>query len=49
MEGYLRRAEDYRGRGDYKSADHLFSEILDCEPNNEQARTGLAHTKAAEK
>lgn len=49
MDGYLRRAEDYRGRGDYKSADRLFSEILDCEPNNEQARVGLAHTRAAEK
>ena len=49
MDGYLRRAEDYRGRGDYKSAEHLFSEILACESNNEQARLGLAHTKAAEK
>jgi hypothetical protein len=49
MDRYLRQAEYSRGRGDYESAERLFSEVLDCDPKNERARTGLDRTRAAKR
>lgn len=38
---YLNMAERNRANGKYKDAERQFREILNCEPNNEQAREGL--------
>jgi hypothetical protein len=49
LDDYLRQAEYDRGRGDYISAERLFTRILDCDPNNERAKVGLSRTKAAKR
>jgi hypothetical protein len=49
LDDYLRQAEYDRGRGDYTSAERLFSGVLDCDPNNERAKLGLTRTKAAQR
>jgi hypothetical protein len=48
LQRYVRVAEGYRGQGHYSDATRLFSEILNCDPNNQDARKGLERTKAAE-
>ncbi len=42
--GYLRLAEQYRGRGDYANAERIFHQILDCDPHNAAASEGLNRT-----
>ncbi len=49
LDDYLRQAEYDRGRGDYVSAERLFSRVLDCDPNNERAKVGLSRTRAAKR
>lgn len=49
LDDYLRQAEYDRGRGDYVSAERLFSRVLECDQNNERAKAGLARTRAAQR
>jgi hypothetical protein len=45
---YLVLAEDKRGRGEYPAAERIFRQILQCDPANAAAKSGLARTIAAE-
>lgn len=44
---HLERAEADRGNGKYDDAERLYNDVLACDPNNEQARRGLDHTRKA--
>ena len=48
LQRFVRVAEGYRGEGHYTDAKRLFTEVLDCDPNNQDARRGLERTRAAE-
>jgi hypothetical protein len=45
---YASLAESKREQGDYRSAVRIFHQVLDCDPNNTQARDGLSRTIQAE-
>jgi len=47
VEARLRRAERNRGAGNYESAEREYQDVLACQPNNEQARSGLERTRRA--
>lgn len=45
---YLEMADNNRGRGKYTDAEREYNSVLQCDPENERARSGLARTKEAE-
>jgi hypothetical protein len=45
---YASLAESKREQGDYRSAEFTFRQVLDCDPNNAQAREGLSRAIQAE-
>ncbi|MDR3752350.1 MAG: hypothetical protein P4K78_00775 [Terracidiphilus sp.] len=45
---YASLAERKREQGDYRSAVRIFRQVLDCDPNNAQARDGLSRAIQAE-
>ena len=45
---YLGMAEYNRGRGKYSDAERQYNSVLQCEPDNDRARSGLARAKQAE-
>jgi len=45
---YLEMADNNRGRGKYTDAEREYNSVLQCDPENERARSGLARTKQAE-
>ncbi|HXA56266.1 MAG TPA: protein kinase [Candidatus Acidoferrum sp.] len=45
---YLDMADSNRGRGKYSDAEREYNSVLQCDPQNDRARTGLARTKQAE-
>ncbi len=45
---YLDMADNNRGRGKYTDAEREYNSVLQCDPENERARNGLARTKQAE-
>jgi hypothetical protein len=45
---YASLAERKREQGDYRSAVRIFRQVLDCDPNNTQARDGLSRAIQAE-
>lgn len=45
---YASLAERKREQGDYRSAVRIFHQVLDCDPNNAQARDGLSRAVQAE-
>ena len=48
LQSYVRLAEGYRGHGQYDDARRVFTQILACDPNNQDARKGLERTLAAQ-
>lgn len=45
---YLDMADNNRGRGKYSDAERQYNSVLQCEPENERARSGLARARQAE-
>jgi DNA polymerase III gamma/tau subunit len=45
---YLNMADTNRGRGKYADAEREYNSVLQCEPDNDRAKSGLARTKQAE-
>jgi tetratricopeptide (TPR) repeat protein len=45
---YLDMADNNRGRGKYSDAEREYNSVLQCDPENGRARTGLNRTKQAE-
>ena len=45
---YLAIAEDKRGKADYAGAEHIYRQVLQCDPTNAAAKSGLERTRAAE-
>jgi serine/threonine-protein kinase len=45
---YLDMADNNRGRGKYSDAEREYNSVLQCDPENDRARTGLNRTKQAE-
>jgi serine/threonine protein kinase len=45
---FLELADGNRGKGKYADAEREYSAVLECDSQNDRARTGLARTKTAE-
>ena len=45
---YLDMADNNRGRGKYSDAEREYNAVLQCDPQNERAHSGLTRTKQAE-
>jgi serine/threonine protein kinase len=45
---YLDMADNNRGRGKYSDAERQYNSVLQCDPENDRARSGLSRTKQAE-
>ena len=45
---YLDMADNNRGRGKYSDAEREYNAVLQCDPQNERAHSGLTRTKEAE-
>jgi serine/threonine-protein kinase len=45
---YLDMADNNRGRGKYSDAEREYNAVLQCDPQNDRARSGLSRTKEAE-
>jgi len=47
LQSYIRVAEGYRGHGQYEDAKRVFTQVIACDPNNQDAHKGLERTLAA--